>query len=502
MSFFTPVIIPEFPIFTLNMKIKKILIANRGEIARRIIRTCEDLSIQTIAVYSDTDAGLPYVGEATESVHLSGTSSADTYLDGLKIIGIAKIQGADAIHPGYGFLSENAEFAREVNENGLIFIGPSSESIEAMGHKIRAKKLALAADVPLIPGNTSPVNSVDQAISEAQAIGYPVLLKAAAGGGGKGMRTIQSDAEMMEMFDRVKSEAKSSFGDDEVFVEKYLVDPKHVEIQLFGDQQGNFVYLFERDCSIQRRHQKVVEEAPCATIRESTRKKMGEAAIRLAREVGYYSSGTVEFLMDRDQHFYFLEMNTRLQVEHPVTELITGTDLVEWQIRVAEGENLPLTQDELSIEGHAIELRLYAEDYLDNFSPSPGLIRNMRLPTHPSIRLDMGFEAGNEVTLYFDPMIGKIIGHAESRERCIKVMQEWLMKTLVTGIDTTLSFGQFVLNSPEFQSGDYSITYCQNMDKENLESMEKRLGETAAVFARWLWEKKKGEAYLLKSTKA
>jgi len=479
------------------MKIKKILIANRGEIARRIIRTCDRLSIKTVAVYSDTDATLPYVREATESIHLPGTSSANTYLDGQKIIEIANDQGADAIHPGYGFLSENAGFARKVKEKGLIFVGPSAESIEVMGHKIRAKKLALAAEVPLIPGNTSPVKSVEQAISEAKAIGYPVLLKAAAGGGGKGMRTIRSDAEMKEMYDRVKSEAKSSFGDEEVFIEKYLVDPKHVEIQLFGDQQGNQVYLFERDCSIQRRHQKVIEEAPCAIIRESTRNKMGEAAIRLAREVGYYSSGTVEFLMDKDQNFYFLEMNTRLQVEHPVTELITGTDLVEWQIRVAEGESLPRSQNELSIKGHAIELRLYAEDYLDDFSPSPGVIREMRLPDHSNVRLDMGFEAGNEVTLYFDPLIGKIICHAADRKRSIAILQEWLKRTLVTGIDTTIPFGQFVLSSSEFRSGEYAITYYQDLDQEDLERAEKELGKTAAAFAHWLLEKEKGEAYLL-----
>ncbi|MBY5957095.1 ATP-grasp domain-containing protein [Membranicola marinus] len=479
------------------MKIKKILIANRGEIARRIIRTCTKMAIETIAIYADPDEPLPYVREASTSVHLPGTSSTNTYLDGQKIIRIAQDQGADAIHPGYGFLSENAEFAKAVEDSGLIFIGPSPESIEAMGHKIRAKKLALAANVPLIPGNTSPVQSLDQALSEAQSIGYPVLLKAAAGGGGKGMRTIRSDKEMKEMYDRVKSEAKSSFGDEEVFIEKYLEDPKHVEIQLFGDQQGNYVHLFERDCSIQRRHQKVIEEAPCATIRSSTRQKMGKAAIRLAQEVGYFSSGTVEFLMDRDQNFYFLEMNTRLQVEHPVTELITGTDLVKWQILVAEGKPLPRSQDELRIDGHAIELRLYAEDYLDNFSPSPGRIDHMRFPEDPSIRLDMGFEAGQEVTLYFDPMIGKIIGHAEDRERCIRKMQEWLKKTLVTGIDTTIPFGQYVLSSPDFQSGDYAITYYADLEQEDLESAEKEKGETAAAFAHWLLEKEKGEAYLL-----
>lgn len=483
------------------MKIKRILIANRGEIARRIIRTCAQLSIDSVAVYSDTDKLLPYVREATESVHLPGTSSLDTYLDGNKLIEIAKKNKVDAIHPGYGFLSENSKFARAVIDNGLIFIGPSPESIEAMGHKIEAKKLAKIAEVPLIPGNTSPVHSVDQAISEAQAIGYPVLLKAAAGGGGKGMRTIRSDHEMRELFERVRSEAKTSFDDDLVFIEKYIEDPKHIEIQLFGDQHGNQIHLFERDCSIQRRHQKVIEEAPCAVIKESTRRKMGKAALRLARKVGYYNSGTVEFLMDKDQNFYFLEMNTRLQVEHPVTELITNTDLVEWQIRVAEGEALPMTQDEIKIKGHAIELRLYAEDYLENFSPSPGIIRNMRLPENPAIRLDIGFEMGNEVTLYFDPMIGKIICYADDRENSIKIMQEWLTKTMVSGIHTTIPFGQYVLNSTEFQSGDYAISYFENLDKEELERAEKELAKTAAELAHWLWNKEKDGAYLLKSTK-
>lgn len=481
----------------MKTKIQKILIANRGEIARRIIRTCKQLSIDTIALYSDPDASLPYGREATFSIHLPGTSATDTYLNGEIIIQLAREHGADAIHPGYGFLSENAGFARAVADAGLIFIGPPADSIDAMGHKIRAKQLAKAADVPLIPGNTSPVTSVDQAVQEAKEIGYPVLLKAAAGGGGKGMRTVHSAEEMREVYDRVRSEAQSSFGDDEVFIEKYLVDPKHVEIQLFGDQQGHHVHLFERDCSIQRRHQKVVEEAPCPVIQKSTREKMGQAAVRLAQEVGYFSSGTVEFLMDKEQNFYFLEMNTRLQVEHPVTELITGTDLVEWQIRVAEGESLPVTQDELSISGHAIELRLYAEDYLDNFSPSPGIISEMRLPGHPKIRLDMGFEAGDKVTLYFDPMIGKIICHADDRNECISLLDNWLRQTLVTGIRTTIPFGRYVLNAPAFQSGEYAITYYQDLDEKDLAGTEEKLGEVAALFTQWLMEKEKEEAYLL-----
>ena len=479
------------------MKIQKILIANRGEIARRIIRTCDRMSIATVAVYSALDADLPYVQEAGEACFLEGTHSTETYLSGAKLIQMAVKTKADAIHPGYGFLSENAQFARDVRDHGLIFIGPSPESIEAMGHKIRAKELAAKAEVPLIPGNTSAVTSLDQAIDLARDIGYPVLLKAAAGGGGKGMRQVNSDEEMTELYDTVRSEARSSFGDDEVFIEKYLIDPKHIEIQLFGDQHGNYVHLFERDCSIQRRHQKVVEEAPCAIIQPDTRQKMGEAAISLAREVKYYSSGTVEFLMDKDQNFYFLEMNTRLQVEHPVTEMITGTDLVEWQIRVAEGQPLSLSQQDLSMEGHAIQLRLYAEDYLDDFSPSPGMIRRMQLPDHPHIRLDMGFEAGNEVTLYFDPMIGKIICHAENRDRCIEALQRWLKSTLVAGITTTIPFGQVVLNTKDFRSGEYPITFYRDLDRDTLERLEKESGETAAQFAKWLWEAKKEENYLL-----
>ena len=479
------------------MKIQKILIANRGEIARRIMRTCDTLSIDTVAVYAASDADLPYVRKAGESILLPGESIAETYLNGAKLIQIAIQTGAEAIHPGYGFLSENATFARDVRDQGLIFIGPSPESIEAMGHKIRAKQLAAKANVPLIPGNTSAVTSLDQAIDMARKIGYPVLLKAAAGGGGKGMRQVNSDEEMTDLYETVRSEARSSFGDDEVFIEKYLIDPKHIEIQLFGDQRGNYVHLFERDCSIQRRHQKIIEEAPCAIIHPETRQKMGAAAISLAREVDYYSSGTVEFLMDKDQNFYFLEMNTRLQVEHPVTEMITGTDLVEWQIRVAEEQPLPLFQEDLNIQGHAIQLRLYAEDYLDDFSPSPGMIRRMHLPDHSAIRQDLGFEHGNEVTLYFDPMIGKIICHAENRDRCIEVFLRWLKSTLVAGIKTTIPFGQVVFNTKDFRSGEYPITFYRDLEEDALERLEKESGETAAQFAKWLWEAKKEENFLL-----
>lgn len=479
--------------------IRKILIANRGEIAGRIIRTCRKMSISTVAVYSAPDASLEYVQSAEEAFPLEGTTTDETYLDGDKIISAALLAGADAIHPGYGFLSENAEFARKVVEKGLIFIGPSAESIEAMGHKIRAKRLAEKANVPLIPGRTSPVEDTTAALREAEEIGYPVLLKAAAGGGGKGMRTVHNQEEMKASFELVKSEARSFFGDDSVFVEKYIVRPKHVEIQIFGDQQGHLVHLFERDCSIQRRHQKVAEEAPCAAIRENTREKMTAAALRLARQVNYYSSGTVEFLMDENQDFYFLEMNTRLQVEHPVTELITGTDLVEWQILVADGQPLPLRQEELRIEGHAIELRIYAEEYLNDFSPSPGRITRMNLPRHDGIRLDMGFTTGDEVTLYYDPMIGKVICKGENREDCIRILESWLRQSFIAGVKTTLPFGRVILNHPLFRSGEYSILFYENLDSGQLEQPEKSISEAAACFAKLLWEAEKEKKYLLDS---
>ena len=479
------------------MKIHKILIANRAEIALRIIETCKKLSIATVAVYADPDADLPYVRAADESVRITGRALSETYLDGDKIIGIALDMGADAIHPGYGFLSENADFAASVREHGLTFIGPSPDSIRAMGHKIRAKQLASRANVPLIPGLPSAITSLSHALEVADEIGYPVLLKAASGGGGKGMRQVNSSEEMQELYDTVRSEAQNFFGDEEVFIEKYLVNPKHIEIQLFGDQNGNYVHLFERDCSIQRRHQKIIEEAPCTILSPLTRERMGEAAIALAREVNYYNSGTVEFLVNEEQDFYFLEMNTRLQVEHPVTEMITGTDLVEWQIRIAEGHPLPLRQEEIKINGHAIQLRLYAEDYLDDFSPSPGYIDRIDLPPHPNIRLDLGFAAGNEVTLYFDPMIGKIICHSATRNECIDIFLQWLKTTRITGIHTTIPFGQVAMDLNAFRSGNYPITFYRDLDQNDLASKEKDLGLLAVQFAKWLWNKNKEENFLL-----
>lgn len=477
--------------------IQKILIANRGEIAERIIKTCHRMGIKTVAVYSDADAGLGYVQKADEAYPLKGIHSNETYLNQDRIIDIALKCGADAIHPGYGFLSENGSFVRKTEDNDLIFIGPSAESMDAMGNKIKAKQLALQAKVPLIPGNTESVQSIDQARQEAESIGYPVLLKAAAGGGGMGMRRADNSEELEDFYLRVKSEAKSFFGDETIFIEKFIEDPKHVEIQIFGDKKGQLVHLFERDCSIQRRHQKVVEEAPCSVIHEETRKKMAEAALRLARQVNYYNSGTVEFLMDQNQDFYFLEMNTRLQVEHPVTEMITGVDLVEWQIRIANGQPLPYGQEDLKIKGHAIEIRLYAEEYLNDFAPSPGLIQRMDFPATGGIRLDMGFRAGDEVTLYYDPMIGKIICHGENRKDCIQKLKKWLNDAMVYGVSTTLPFGRYVLEDPNFLSGNYTISFYDQLESEQLEKDEKKLSKVAALFAKQWWKNEKEKGFLL-----
>jgi len=477
--------------------IQKILIANRGEIAERIIKTCHRMRIKTVAVYSEADAGLRYVQKADEAYPLEGIHSNDTYLNQDRIIDIALTSGADAIHPGYGFLSENGAFVRKIEEKDLIFIGPSAHSIDAMGNKIKAKQLAHDARVPLIPGNPSSVRSTEQALIEAENIGYPVLLKAAAGGGGMGMRRVDQPGELKEYFPRVKGEAKSYFGDETIFIEKFIEDPKHIEIQIFGDKNGHLIHLFERDCSIQRRHQKVLEEAPCSLIRPETRTKMAEAALRLARQVNYYSSGTVEFLMDKNQNFYFLEMNTRLQVEHPVTEMITGTDLVEWQIRVADGQPLPCRQEDLIINGHAIELRLYAEEYLYDFSPSPGHIQKMNLPEVSGMRLDMGFQGGDEVTLYYDPMIGKIICHGKNREDCIQKFSEWLKNAMIYGVETTLPFGQYVLKDPEFLSGKYTISYCDQLEEKHMQQDEKKLGEIAAIVAKYWWVSEKENRFLL-----
>src|ERR1700759_3189206 len=388
---------------------QKILVANRGEIALRVMRTAREMGIKTVAVFSEADRDMPFVRYADEAVCIGPAPSAQSYLRADKIIAVAKASGADAIHPGYGFLSENASFSKAVSDAGLTFIGPSTHSIEIMGSRIGAKQAAKKFGVPMVPGTEEPISDVNEARKIANGIGYPILVKASAGGGGKGMRVVNNEAEFEEQIQTAKSEALSAFGNDDVFIEKYVGAPKHIEIQLMGDQHGNYVYLFERECSIQRRHQKLVEEAPSSCLTPDIRKQMGECAIAVARSCNYYGAGTVEFLVDENLNFYFLEMNTRLQVEHCVTEMITGIDLVKEQINVARGNKLSFTQEDLKITGHAIELRVCAEDPMNNFLPDTGRLEMYQPPKGPGIRVDDGYEEGMDVPIFYDPMIAKLI---------------------------------------------------------------------------------------------
>ena len=436
---------------------KKILVANRGEIALRVMRTARKMGIRTVAVYSDADRQSPHVRFADEAIHLGAAPSAQSYLDMDKVIAASTKTGADAIHPGYGFLSENATFARRVEEAGITFIGPRPHAIEVMGNKLAAKETVSAYDIPLVPGLDEAVSDPARAIAVAREVGFPILIKAAAGGGGKGMRIVERAEEVDEQMHRAISEATNAFGDGSVFIEKYITSPRHVEIQILADTHGTCVYLFERDCSIQRRHQKVVEEAPSPAVDEGLRQRMGEAAVLVARSCDYVGAGTVEFLLDADGSFYFLEMNTRLQVEHPVTELITGIDLVEQQIRVARGERLSFGQDDLSINGHALELRVYAEDPRDNFLPSIGRLEVYRPPV--DARVDDGFEEGMDIPIHYDPMIAKLIVHADTRAAAIERMLTAIEEYRIEGIESTLSFGRFVFRSAAFRSGAFDTNY-------------------------------------------
>lgn len=440
-------------------KIKKILIANRGEIARRVIRTAKKLGIKTVAVYSDADAKAPHVLEADEAVYLGKSPSSESYLKQDLILQYSKELGVDAIHPGYGFLSENAGFAREVAAAGIKFIGPSPEAIEMMGDKLTAKQTVAKYDVPLVPGVDKAISDPQEALEVAKRVGVPILIKASAGGGGKGMRLVENLDDLEEQMQLAQSEARSSFGDDSVFIEKFVTKPRHIEIQVFSDSHGNHVYLFERECSIQRRHQKVVEEAPSAVLTPELRKAMGEAAVAVCKSCNYEGAGTVEFLLDADLNFYFLEMNTRLQVEHPVTEEITNTDLVEWQIRVAEGERLPKLQDELSIDGHAVEIRVYAEDALAGFTPDIGNLKRYRIPHQDFVRVDDAFEEGMDIPIFYDPMIAKLIVKGETREEAIERAIEAIDAYQISGLKTTLDFGKYVLKHPAFQSGDFDTNF-------------------------------------------
>ncbi|MCC5940668.1 MAG: acetyl-CoA carboxylase biotin carboxylase subunit [Balneolaceae bacterium] len=442
--------------------IKKVLIANRGEIALRIIRTCKERGLKTVAVYSEADLQAPHVLAADESVCIGKAPSSESYLRMDALIDAAKETSTDAIHPGYGFLSENARFAEMCQDNGLTFIGPNPKSIEMMGDKTRARELMAKANVPFPPGTESALQDMEEAKTIARQIGYPVLIKAAAGGGGKGMRIVHNEVDFEKSVKAAKSEAKSSFGDDRVFVEKYLEEPRHIEFQIFADSHGNVVHMFERECSIQRRHQKVIEEAPSAILTEDLRKKMANAAIAAAKSCDYVGAGTVEFLVDKHLNYYFLEMNTRLQVEHPVTEYITGLDLVSLQIDVAEGKELPIKQEEIIRKGHSIECRIYAEDPEDQFLPSTGKLEKHRIPSGPGVRVDAGIEEGQVVSINYDPMISKLCVHAENRESAIEKMLRALTEYEISGVRTTIPFCKFVMKNSEFRIGKYDTHFISD----------------------------------------
>ena len=466
---------------------KKLLVANRGEIALRVMRTARRMGLATVAVYSEVDRDAPHVRFADEAVLLGPAPSAQSYLRMDKVIAAAQQTGADAIHPGYGFLSENAEFARRVAAAGITFVGPLPHAIEVMGNKLAAKAAVADYDIPMVPGIDKAVSDLAQATEVARNIGFPILIKAAAGGGGKGMRVVESASELEEQMQRAISEAESAFGDGSVFIEKYVAAPRHIEVQVLADTHGNCVYLFERDCSIQRRHQKVVEEAPSAVLAPALRRKMGEAAVQVAQACDYVGAGTVEFLLDEDHNFYFLEMNTRLQVEHPVTELITGIDLVEQQLRVARGEVLAFTQDELKITGHALELRVYAEDPLNNFLPSIGTLTTYRPP--PEARVDDGFTEGMTVPIYYDPMIAKLITYGATRAEAIERMLAAIDAYRIEGIETTLPFGRFVCRHPAFRSGAFSTNFvAKYFSAETLAEQDRDLTEVAALLAACVYQ--------------
>ncbi|MBG26316.1 MULTISPECIES: acetyl-CoA carboxylase biotin carboxylase subunit [Croceibacter] len=463
---------------------KKILVANRGEIALRVMKTAREMGIKTVAVYSEADRHSPHVRYADEAILLGPPPSSESYLLGDVIIEKAKALNVDAIHPGYGFLSENAGFAKKVKESGIVWIGPDTHAIEVMGSKLAAKEAVKSYDIPMVPGIDEAIEDVDKATSIAKQIGFPILIKASAGGGGKGMRVVEKETELESQMKRAISEAKSAFGDGSVFIEKYIASPRHIEIQVLADKHGNTVHLFERECSIQRRHQKVVEEAPSSVLSETLRENMGAAAVRVAKACDYVGAGTVEFLIDDDHNFYFLEMNTRLQVEHPVTELITGIDLVEQQIKVANGETLSFTQEDLKINGHAVELRVYAEDPLNDFLPSVGNLEVYKLPEGNGIRVDNGFEEGMEVPIYYDPMLAKLITYGKTREAAIQLMVEAIDAYEVEGIQTTLPFGKFVFENDAFRSGNFNTHFVKNnYSPEKLKAQFTEEAELAAKVA-------------------
>lgn len=477
-------------------KIQKILVANRGEIALRIMRSAKEMGIRTVAIYSQADRNALHVQYADEAVWVGGPKSADSYLKMDTILEVCRQLQVDAIHPGYGFLSENALFASKVKAAGIIFIGPEPETIELMGSKLAAKAAVAQYNIPMVPGTENAIADIEEAKQIAQQVGFPVLIKASAGGGGKGMRVVPDAAVFEEQMQLAVSEAISAFGDGAVFIEKYLVSPRHIEIQVMGDTHGNIVHLFERECSIQRRHQKVIEEAPSAVLTPGLREQMGQCAVNVAKACNYIGAGTVEFLLDENLNFYFLEMNTRLQVEHPVTELITGLDLVKEQIKIAQGDVLSYSQQDLQISGHAVELRVYAEDPKNNFLPDIGQLITYKRPQGIGVRVDDGFEAGMEIPIYYDPMIAKLVTYGINRAEAIDRMIRAIDEYQITGIENTLAFGKFVMQHEAFRSGQFDTKFIERYYiPEHLTSQpdEKEL-ELAAVLAAYLFVKNKPKA--------
>jgi len=462
----------------------KILIANRGEIALRIMRSAREMGIKTVAVYSEADREALHVRYADEAVCIGPAPSSQSYLLAEKIIEACQLTGAEAIHPGYGFLSENAAFARAVQAAGLTLIGPTPEAMEVMGNKLSAKAAALRYHIPMVPGTEEAITDLEEAKKRAVEVGFPILIKAAAGGGGKGMRVVEQVTDFEEQMQLAVSEAVSAFGDGAVFIERYVQSPRHIEIQVLGDTHGNIVHLFERECSIQRRHQKVIEEAPSSILTAEIRAQMGKCAVDVARAVNYVGAGTVEFILDENLDFFFLEMNTRLQVEHPVTEMITGLDLVKEQIKIARGEPLSYQQEDLQINGHAIELRVYAEDPENNFLPDIGTLQTYNTPKGNGVRVDDGFEQGMEIPIYYDPMIAKLITYGQTREEAIHRMLRAIDEYQITGIQTTLGFGRFVMKHEAFTSGNFDTHFVKKyFNADSLKNEDETEALMAAIFA-------------------
>lgn len=459
---------------------KKLLIANRGEIALRIMRSAKEMGIATVAVFSEADRTALHVRYADEAICIGPAASNQSYLIGENIIEACRLSGADAVHPGYGFLSENAEFARQVAHAGITFVGPTAEAMEIMGNKLSAKAAALKYQIPMVPGTAEAITDVEEAKQKAIEVGFPILIKAAAGGGGKGMRIVESAEEFLEQMQLAVSEASSAFGDGAVFIERYVSSPRHIEIQVLGDQHGHIVHLFERECSVQRRHQKVIEEAPSSVLTPEIRARMGQCAVDVARSVNYVGAGTVEFILDENLDFFFLEMNTRLQVEHPVTEMITGLDLVKEQLKIARGEMLAFAQEDLKITGHAIELRVYAEDPENNFLPDIGILSTYKTPKGNGVRVDDGFEEGMEIPIYYDPMIAKLVTFGANRVEAISRMVRAIDEYEITGIQTTLGFGKFVMQHEAFRTGNFDTHFVGKYFKPG---MALDIDESEAIIA-------------------